>query len=138
MAATPATRIPKTKPGSHLERAFRLWIRQEGLPPAEEQHRFHPTRKWLFDFAWPDSKIAVEIDGLVHSGKGAHQTVQGILADAEKNEAALRAGWKVYRVPGQWIATGSRLIWRPEVIETLRDLLEDQITGREGLPRSGT
>lgn len=88
-----------------------------------EQYRFHPTRRWRFDFAWPDRKVAVEIDGLVQSGRGRHQTVQGVLGDAEKQEAALRAGWLVYRVPGPWVASRSRHVWRPQVITTLRQLL---------------
>ncbi|HAT10302.1 MAG TPA: hypothetical protein DCS97_06855, partial [Planctomycetes bacterium] len=27
------------------------------------EHRFHPTRKWRFDFARPDIHLAIEIDG---------------------------------------------------------------------------
>ena len=32
-------------------------------------------------------------------------------------------GWTVYRVPGPWIAEGERIIWRPQVMETLKILL---------------
>ena len=46
------------------------------------------------------------------------------LQDAEKYEAALLAGWRVYRVPGPWIAEGDRAIWRPQVMDTLKALLE--------------
>ena len=60
----------------------------------------------------------------MYDGKGGHQTVKGVLQDAEKHEAALLAGWRVYRVPGPWIAEGDRAIWRPQVMDTLKALLE--------------
>ena len=57
--------------------------------------------------------------------KSRHQTVTGFVEDAKKYEAALRWHWKVYRVPGPWIAESeTRMIWRPEVMETLKMLLE--------------
>ena len=109
-----------------LQHAMALWLRQPAnhdLLPVVREHQFHPTRRWRFDFAWPDRLVAVEIDGLVHGGRGGHQTVDGIVKDCEKYEAALRLGWRVYRVPGPWIQDGTRLIWRPEVMDTLRTLL---------------
>ena len=109
-----------------LENAFALWLNQRpnrDLPRPERQYKFHPKRKWRFDFAWPAQKVAVEIDGLVYGGRGGHQTVDGVVKDCEKYEAAHLLGWRVYRVPGPWIAEGSRLIWRPETMTTLRVLL---------------
>ena len=109
---------------SYLEQAFDLWLRQTSeLPRYEREYAFAEPRKWRMDFAFLDEKVAVEIDGLRYDGVAGHQTVRGVLADAEKYEAALRMGWKVYRVPGPWIAEGERLIWRPQVMETLKALL---------------
>ena len=109
---------------SYLEDAFLLWLRQtEGMPNWIAEYRFHPDRQWRFDFAWPLEKVAVEIEGLLFDGKARHQTVSGFLGDAEKYEAALVVGWRVYRVPGPWVAEGERLIWRSEVMETLKTLL---------------
>ena len=114
---------------NNLENAFALWLQQEAHTIAMlgcccREYQFAPPRKWRFDFAWPNRLVAVEIDGLMYDGKGGHQTVKGVLADAEKYEAALLAGWRVYRVPGPWIAEGDRAIWRPQVMETLKALLE--------------
>ena len=108
---------------SYLESAFDLWVRHEGLPEPVAELRFHPSRKWRFDRAWPEQHVAVEIEGITYEDGGRHQRVHGFLGDAEKYEAALLLGWRVYRVPGQWIATPSRMIWRPEVMSTLRFLL---------------
>ena len=107
---------------SGLEETFAWWVRAEGLPEPVREHRFAPPRRWRFDFAWPDELVAVEIEGLTRTG-GRHQRMGGFERDAEKYEAALVRGWRVYRVPGGWVAKGSRLICRPEVVATLRVLL---------------
>ena len=110
-----------------LEDDFAAWLSTTDLPAPERQVRFHPTRRWRFDFAWPAHLIAVEVDGLVYGNRGnvgGHQTVDGILADAEKYEAALTAGWLVYRVPGPWVRKSpTRPVCRPQVIDTIRELL---------------
>ena len=97
-------------------------MRTEKLPPFEREFRFASPRRWRFDFCWPERKLAVEIEGLTPDS-GRHQRIGGFIADCEKYEAALRLGWTVYRVPGQWIMKGKRRIWRGEVVETLRELL---------------
>lgn len=58
------------------------------------EFRFHPTRRWRFDFAFPSQRLAVEIDG-----RGRHQTVAGTRADCEKLNEATRLGWRVLRFP---------------------------------------
>ena len=111
---------------SYLEDAFEIWLSQTDLPEPEREYRFAPPRRWRFDFAWPEHKVAVEIEGGLFKG-GRHQSLDGFLKDAEKYEAALLKGWTVYRCPGPWIAEGSarnhRMIWREQVMETLRLLL---------------
>lgn len=108
---------------SYLEDAFAFWMRQyRDIPEPVREYRFHPTRKWRFDFAFIDEKVAVEIEGVVKQG-GRHQTIQGFLKDAEKYEAAHQHGWTVYRVPGPWVANPDRYVFRDQVIATLRILL---------------
>ncbi len=63
------------------------------------EHRFHPMRKWRFDFAWPNLKLAVELDG-----RGRHQTVKGAREDCAKHNAAVILGWRVLRYPATDIA----------------------------------
>ncbi len=61
------------------------------------QHRFAaPDRQWRFDFAWPEQKVAVEIDGgiFVHGG---HNRGMQITADHEKANYATMRGWRVLR-----------------------------------------
>lgn len=57
--------------------------------------QFHPERRWRFDYALPELKIAIEIDGGLFTG-GRHSGGIGQLKDLEKmNEAASR-GWLVF------------------------------------------
>lgn len=115
---------------SGIEHAFLLYLRTRArnIPEPEREYRFHETRKWRFDFAWPRFRFALEIDGLVYDGKGGHQTVDGVKRDCEKYEAAMLDGWTVYRVPGQWIADGTgRWTERlPEVAKTVARMIEIQ------------
>jgi hypothetical protein len=58
--------------------------------------KFHPERKWKFDFAFPEKWIAIEYEGLM-SAKSRHTTVTGYTGDAEKYNAAQQLGWKILR-----------------------------------------
>ena len=69
----------------------------------ETEYRFHPDRKWRFDFALVDEMIAIEVEGGVWKG-GRHTSPQGFMNDAEKYNEAAVMGWKVLRIPSQWVA----------------------------------
>jgi very-short-patch-repair endonuclease len=88
--------LAKRSQKESLENKFqRVWHEEFGhLPAPVRQHRFHPTRKFRFDFAWPEWKLAVEIQGSTWQ-KGGHNTGYGLTADYEKLRLAQRAGWKV-------------------------------------------
>lgn len=106
---------------SELEDLFAVWLASsegDGLPSPQREYRFDEKRRWRFDYAWPEHLVAVEIEGIIWEGGGRHQRAAGFLADAEKYEAALLQGWRVYRVPGPWVSE-----WRPEVMVALRYLL---------------
>ena len=105
---------------SHLERSFAQWLEEQpDIPRPVTEHPFAaPARRWRFDFAWPHHKVAVEVDGLLFSGRARHQTVSGVHADAAKYEAAQLLGWVVYRVPGGWVTDR-----RAQTMDTLRQML---------------
>ena len=56
---------------------------------------FHPTRKWRFDYACPELKIAIAVDGGIFTG-GRHSGGVGQLKDFEKGNAACAMGWYVF------------------------------------------
>jgi hypothetical protein len=73
-----------------------------GLPTPERQYIFHPTRKWRLDFAWPDRRIAVEVNGGIYMNKnnptnpGGHNRGAYMELSYEKINEAQRLGWKVF------------------------------------------
>lgn len=88
---------PVKKPGTRSlaeEYLVRSLAETRGLPVFVREHRFHPTRLWRFDVAFPEQRVAVEIDG-----RGRHQTVDGVRKDCEKLNEAARLGWRVLRFP---------------------------------------
>lgn len=62
-----------------------------------KEYKFHPVRRWRFDYAIPALKIAVEVDGAVWVG-GRHNRPAGYIADMEKLNTAASMGWLVIRV----------------------------------------
>jgi len=68
-----------------------------GLPAPVREHRFHTTRKWRFDYAFLQSRVALEVEGGIWTG-GRHTSGAGFQKDMEKYNAAALAGWRVFRV----------------------------------------
>lgn len=85
-----------------------LQIRAVGLPMPVEEFRFHPKRKFRFDLAWPDRKLAVEQEGGVYS-HGRHVRGKGFTADCVKYAEALCLGWRVLRVTTGMVNDGTAL-----------------------------
>jgi very-short-patch-repair endonuclease len=67
-----------------------------GLPCPHPEYRFHEQRKFRFDWAWPDRKVALEEDGGVWT-RGRHTRGAGFLRDMEKLNLAVELGWRVLR-----------------------------------------
>lgn len=96
------------KHGSYLEKEFLELLKLEKLTEGmEREFRFHPIRKWRFDFAWPDKKWAVEIHGGIWLGKfGGHTSAEGRARDAVKHNEATLMGWKVLQFTKTHIRNG--------------------------------
>jgi very-short-patch-repair endonuclease len=88
--------IALAKRNSLNDKFAQAWAAIKGQQLTAE-HKFHPTRKWRFDFAHLDTKIAIELEGLTHKG-GRHQSVKGYTADVEKYNEATLLGWTVFRL----------------------------------------
>jgi len=81
----------------HLRKAFFSVLDTFRIQRPIPEYRFHPIRQWRFDFAWPQKKIALEIEGGIFIG-GRHSRGAGMQKDMEKyNQAALH-GWRIIRV----------------------------------------
>jgi very-short-patch-repair endonuclease len=68
------------------------------------------VRRWRFDFAWPDRKVALEVEGGVWIS-GRHTRAAGYINDTEKYNEAVLLGWRVLRVTRPHIDSGQALQW---------------------------
>jgi hypothetical protein len=95
--ANKATKLEakKRKANSNLI-IFNSLLSSVGMPPAITEHKFHPTRLWRMDYAWPEYKLALEIEGGAFIG-GRHTSGMGFVADMVKYNEAASLGWIVLR-----------------------------------------
>jgi very-short-patch-repair endonuclease len=70
----------------------------------EREYKFHPTRKWRFDFAIPAKKIAIEFEGGIYLKKARHTSSTGYAKDVEKYNEAVLLGWKILRYTAKDLA----------------------------------
>jgi len=114
------------------------------------ERKFHPVRKWRFDYAWPEYLIAVEVEGgafsrpvkcnhcnqfVTHRTKtgktikvmegGRHNTGKGFTNDLEKYQAAFALGWRVLRVSPKQARNG-------EAIEIIARIIQKIEKGKFG------
>lgn len=69
------------------------------------EYRFSPRRKWRFDYAIPQHRVALEVEGGIWT-RGRHTRPKGFLGDIEKYNTATLMGWKVLRTtPSELVST---------------------------------
>lgn len=83
---------------------FRAVLQQHQLPLPVSEHRFDETRRWRFDYAWPELHVALEVEGGIWT-HGRHTRGAGYLADLEKYSTAAAMGWAVIRVTPDQLCT---------------------------------
>jgi very-short-patch-repair endonuclease len=83
-----------------------LFFRECGLPAPRTEHRFHPERKWRFDFAFPIAKVAIEVQGGIFI-RGAHSRGAQMKKDWEKYNTAACMGWRILQVEPRDLCTVS-------------------------------
>jgi very-short-patch-repair endonuclease len=71
------------------------WFWEHKLAPVTEW-QFDTKRKWRFDFAWPEVRVALEVEGGVFTN-GRHTRASGFIKDMEKYNRAAVLGWRVLR-----------------------------------------
>jgi len=72
------------------------------------EHKFC-ERRWRFDFAHEELRIAIEIEGGVYS-RGRHVRPSGFIGDMEKYNRATVLGWQVLRLTPQQF-DGLEFVW---------------------------
>jgi len=100
---------------SNLEDTLYRQMGAAGLPLPEREYRFAPPRRWRFDFAWSDRKLAVEVEGGIWV-RGRHNRGAGFARDCEKYNTAALLGWWVLRFTPGMIRNGAAI---ESIIEVL-------------------
>lgn len=99
-----------SKPNYEDHLAFE--IRALRLPAPVREYRFAESvgRKFRFDLAWPDRKLALEVEG---GGfvQGRHGRGMGMENDCEKHCLAVLLGFRVMRVTPRQVKSGQALRW---------------------------
>jgi very-short-patch-repair endonuclease len=90
------------------ERALLTQIGWASLPDPAVEYPFAKPRRWRFDLAWPDRKLAVEVEGGTWVD-GRHSRGAGFEKDAEKYAEAAVLGWRVIRVTTAMVEDGRAL-----------------------------
>jgi len=102
---------------SDLEETLAWMLKAERIP-YEREFRFHPPRRWRFDFAL-EHKVAIEVEGGIWSG-GRHTRGAGFTADCRKYNQAIIDGWKLFRVTEEMINSG-------EILEIVRVVMRNAL-----------
>ena len=100
---------------------FDKLMEQSGIPAPVREYRFHPTRKWRADYAWPKYMLILEVEGGIWK-RGRHNRAVGFKKDMEKYNAASRMGYTLLRY------TPDELMSR--AINELRDFFDERDLSR--------
>ena len=103
--------IRRAKPKKDYDKIYRIFelsITGAGLPAVTREFKFAPPRRWKTDFAWPDFRLILEVEGGAYT-HGRHTRGASYVADMEKyNELAIRGFFLLRVTPGQ-VETGEAL-----------------------------
>jgi len=86
---------------SEHEILFAVNLDRVGCPMVQE-HKFRPDRNWRLDFADPETRVAVEIDGGEFM-RGAHNRGVRMARDYEKRNTAATMGWTIFQLTGKMV-----------------------------------
>jgi very-short-patch-repair endonuclease len=100
----------ETPQESKLERRFVQQLYEAGINGYLRGYFFLEDRDFELDFAWPQIRAAVEVQGMAHRIKGKFKR------DIEKRALAMFAGWRVLEVDGESIRSGRAIEWTRKLL----------------------
>lgn len=87
-----------------------LHCKAMNLPAPVPEFRFHPKRRWRIDFAFPEHRLAVEIEGGVFlPGGSRHSRGAGYRKDLEKYNTLAVMGWRILRFLPEQVKSGEAI-----------------------------
>ena len=103
---------------SKLEETFAFHLLANKIEGFERELKFHPTRKWRFDFADQARMIAIEVEGGTFVS-GRHNRGRAMAGDMEKYNEATRLGWRVYRFDTNMVNDGRAVNYIADLLANL-------------------
>lgn len=85
-----------------------LHILAKRLPPPVYELRFAPPRRFRFDVAFVEQKLAVEVDGATWR-QGRHTRGAGHRSDCIKRNLAVEMNWRVLTYPTDLVMSGEAI-----------------------------
>lgn len=104
------------KKPSSLEALLLEKIKDAGLPEPVREYKALKDRKFPWDFAWPEHRILVEIQGAIYQ-RGAHSRGAGIERDMEKLNLATLAGYRCMQFSRRMIEDGTAVGFIRQALE---------------------
>jgi len=118
--AKPKTKtVAKVSSESEAEAQLAQAFTDAGLTGWVQQYRYVKGRKHRADFAFPEQRLIVEVDGGVYNRK-AHGSISGILRDMERSNLAAVNGYRVMRYTPSVIKSKKQL---EKLIEQVKEAL---------------
>ena len=87
----------------------------------KREYKFLHDRRFRFDIALPQHKIAIEFEGGVYS-KGRHTRSTGYINDVKKYNLAVMHGWRLLRYT---TADTTKVNWEFRVAQEIQDLIKN-------------
>lgn len=98
-----------------LEDSLMFQFQAVGLNPIR-QYKFHPNRKYLADFGFPEFRLIVEVNGGIWLAKSGHNTGTGIIRDYKKSNCAQLMGYIYLQFTADEVNNGEALAMVEEYI----------------------
>ncbi len=101
---------------SEIEELLAWQMKITGLPKPKREFRFHDTRRWRFDFAYPEYRLGIEVEGGTWV-QGRHSRGAGFEKDCEKYSEAAILGWLIIRMTTDMVKDGRGIAFVKRALE---------------------
>lgn len=106
---------------SHVEETLAFQLRAAKIGGWKREVAFKRERRWRFDFAFLEEKVAIEVEGGQSiQGGGRHQRSGGFALDCLKYAEAAILGWTVLRFTSSQVIDGTALDYVERVLAIRR------------------